>query len=273
MLSLLCVLCCALPGVAQDQVNSEYGYYYKGQLIILNPSERLVAIKKKEISVNEFIKEKGLKRDPLSERVALKRHNLGLYRLPVRKSKAATQVDLNMSIESILETAPQGSQPVFEQGQALLIPYDEVIVRFKEDTTLDQARENLEPYLKEQGIVGFRKHQKNIYILTINNPSKGRVYEVSQFLSQLDKVRFAEPNHIMIILDDPTNQPNQFNVISNIPVGKMTVLSKGEPVSPNQAYSSDLSIASAPTWHTIASMDFESSTFPPSGWIASWFIG
>ena len=28
MLSLLCVLCCALPGVAQDQVNSEYGYYY-----------------------------------------------------------------------------------------------------------------------------------------------------------------------------------------------------------------------------------------------------
>lgn len=273
MLSLLCVLCWALPGIAQDQINSKYGYYYKDQLITLNPSERLVAIKEIGIFVDEFIKEKGLKRDPLSERVALKRHNLGLYRLPVLKSKATTQVDLNMSIESILETASQGSQPVFEQGQALFIPYDEVIVGFKEDTTLDQARENLEPYLKEQGIVGFRKHQKNIYILTINNPSKGRVSEVSQFLAQLDKVQFAEPNHIIIILDNPTNQPNQFNGISNIPVGNMTVLSEGEPVSPNQAYSSDLSIASAPTWHTIASMDFESSTFPPSGWSLGWFTG
>ncbi len=182
--------------------SQKYGYYYKGQFVSLTASKRLIAIREIGVAFSPFVKAQGLKRHPLSNREPLKGLKIGLYSLPAPARKIDKRIDLSVKREDYVRTTGEEIQPVFEQGQSLLIPSDEVIVGFKEATSLDQARKYFAPYRKTQGINEIRKHRKNSYIVTIDNPSNGRVYQVSQFLSGLDGIRFAEPNHIMLSLDD-----------------------------------------------------------------------
>jgi hypothetical protein len=170
------------------------------------------------------------------------------------------------------ETTDAMIQPVFEQGQALLIPGDEIIVGFKKDTTFDQAQEYLDPYVAEQGMVDMREHRKNTYILRISSPSDGRVYRVCQFFATLDEIKFAEPNHIVVFLNDP-DYFDKFNKTDTLFREKIPLSVSGKPMSPREKLSPPTFASASPTWVTLASFDFEDPTFPPSGWEASWFDG
>jgi hypothetical protein len=184
--------------------NQKYGYYYKGTFISLTPSKQLIAISETGAAFGPFVEAQGLERHPLSIREPLRGLKLGLYRVPAPVRKTDKRIDLRVQMKEFARTTGEEIQPVFEQGQALLIPFNEVIVGFEAATSLEQARAYLAPYRKTQGIDEIRKHRKNSYIVTIDKPSNGRVYQVSQFLTGLDGIRFAEPNHIMLQLDEPS---------------------------------------------------------------------
>ncbi len=78
-----------------------------------------------------------------------------------------------------------------------------IIVGFSAATTLQQAQGFAAEQGAAQGIVEVRAHRANSFIMVVDNPANGRVYQVSQFLSGLDGVEFAEPNHIIV----PTREP------------------------------------------------------------------
>jgi len=126
--------------IAQNDIPSmpaksvEYGYYYKDSLIILNPSKSLLAIEDTGAngSLSAITRDQGLIRDPLSDRGSLKNKGLALYRMPAQaKRKITAQPNLTSTIQSFAQSTDRIIQPVFEQGPALLIPSDEVIVGFR----------------------------------------------------------------------------------------------------------------------------------------------
>ena len=119
---------------------------------------------------------------------------------PKRKKKEVGRLSPSSIINSRKSAGGYRIQPVFEQGGALMIPSDEIIVGFKPPATLNWAEHYLAPFRNTQGIIGIREHGEDTYILKIDNPSDGRSYQVSQFLSRLSQVVFAEPNHIVIML-------------------------------------------------------------------------
>ena len=188
------------PTIKDQANNTTFSYYYNGRIIQLQASKNLVAIEDKGATFSAFINNYGLNRDPLSDRDPLKKNGLTLYRRPAIKSKTTQQATLSLEIETLAQTTDQVIQPVFEQGQALLIPSSEVIVGFSQDISLSEARTYFQQYLDDQGIIDITIHRKNTYILKIDNPSNGRVYKVCQFLSQLGGIDFAEPNHLVVPL-------------------------------------------------------------------------
>jgi len=180
-----------------------YGYYYRGELVVLTASQQLVAVSEAGTAFRSFVSAQRLERDPLSDDLGLQARGLGLYRLSPAATEAAQRVDLQAELLRFAQTTPEEIQPVFEQGQALLIPANEIIVGFTAATTLEQARAFAAGQREAQGIVDVRAHRANSYIMVIDNPANGRVYVVSQFLAGLDEVAFAEPNHIVVPIEAP----------------------------------------------------------------------
>jgi subtilisin family serine protease/subtilase family serine protease len=269
--------------IAQNDIPSmpaksvEYGYYYKDSLIILNPSKSLLAIEDTGTngSFSALTSDQGLIRDPLSDRESLKNKGLTLYRMPAQaKGEITAQPNLTSTIQSFAQSTDRVIQPVFEQGPALLIPSDEVIVGFKETTSLSDARKYLTAHLDEEDVIELREHRTNTFILKIDSSSNGRVYVVSQSLAGLTKVSFAEPNHIVVMLGDQGSSRMELPQIT----GEMIVMSSGPSQASRDLYEPDAYLtedmsATAPDWTTLAALDFESGAFPPAGWQASWFIG
>ncbi len=238
------------PGTTTS-ASSKYGYYYKGQYIPLNPSKELIVISEAGVTFSPFARTQGLERDYLSDRKQLKDSKLGLYRLPTPTSKTERRMSLRPQMEHFALSAGEEIQPVFEQGQSLLIPSNEVIVRFKGTLTIAQVRTYFEPYQKTQGIVEVIAHRKNTYVLRIDNPSNGRVYQVCQFLIGLDEIDFAEPNHIVILLDVP--------IIPILPNGAPTGGYQGGGGGGNSTRNSTV------TWEVLENENFEGTSIP-SGW-------
>lgn len=89
-------------------------------------------------------------------------------------------------------------QPVFEQGSALLIPSDEIIIGFRETLSLAEAEEAIASHKQSQGIIEVRQARPGPFVLKINNAGDGRCYRVSQVLTGLDSIAYAEPNHIVV---------------------------------------------------------------------------
>jgi hypothetical protein len=223
--------------IAQNDIPSmpaksvEYGYYYKARLIILNPSKSLLAIEDTGTngSLSALTSDQGLIRDPLSDRELLKNKGLALYRM----------------------------------GPALLIPSDEVIVGFKETTSLSDARKYLTAHLDEEDVIELREHRTNTFILKISRSSNGRVYVVSQSLAGLSEVSFAEPNHIVVMLGDQGSSRMELPQIT----GDMIVMSSGPSQASRDLYEPDAYLtediaATAPDWTTLAALDFELSRLP-----------
>jgi opacity protein-like surface antigen len=226
----------------------EYGYYYKGKLITMTASKRLIAISTTGSAFKDFVNKQQLQRNPLSDRPELIKFNLSLYEVPAPKRKTDKRIDLHAQMKRFVTTTGEEVQPVFEQGQALLIPSNQVIVGFKSATILEEAQDYLAQYRETQGIVHIKSHRKKSFIITIDNPANGRVYLVSQFLAGLEDVRFAEPNHIVVHLDDPGLQS-----IFHFP--KKHLNKKDGGVKHN----------SPVTWTNLLSEDCEGTTLP-NGW-------
>ena len=251
-----------VPIPAGQEARPKYGYYYKGKFISLSASKRLVAISEAGVAFGAFVRAQGLTRDPLSERAPLKKRNLGLYSLPIPKTKTEERIDLQAQMENFFKTTHEEIQPVFEQGQALLIPSDEVIVAFKEATNFAQAQSYLEPYRKTQGILEVREHLKNTYVLRIDNPAKGRVYQVCQSLGQLDEIDFAEPNHIVVFLYEPRVP---------MPPGELARVLRGREEEPKSGRESEVlsesfyETRSSVGWTVLIDESFEGASLP-AGW-------
>jgi hypothetical protein len=269
----LCVCLIGAPGLTQnkrvdypdgqEETGLHYGYYYKGKLVTLNLSTQLIAVEEKGASLDTFVQNNNLKPHSLSNHPALTKHGMRLYRLPADTNKTAGSPDVSRQIRTWNQTSGQVVQPVFEQGTALLIPSDEVILGFKEYSTLDEARRYVSPYMDSWGIIDLRTHRKNTFILRINNPADGRVYEVCQFLSQFDEIQFAEPNHIVVMRykSDTKAWPN--------PAADLNFDKYPDPSSAQLRSvtlpSQDFSILAPVGWTTLIDESFE-GTGLPSGW-------
>ena len=191
----------------------------------------------------------------------MKKRGLGLYRLPAEKSESAARIDLTAELNVFEAATDEVIQPVFEQGPALLIPSDEVIVGFKTDTSLDQAREYVAPYADTHGIVDVRDHRKNTFILRISRPSNGRVYDVCQFLSGLSEIGFAEPNHIILMLPErDVFKPSDGELMDQLPY-----LEEGSSVEEKSDDSPVSMYSSAVGWTTLVQENFEGASLP-AGW-------
>jgi len=261
---------------------SVFSYYYDGKLVSLSPSKSIVAISEKGVGAKAFADERKLRRDSLSDLAPLKERKLGLYRLPASNEKADATVKPAAVMRQFREGDGGETQPVFEQGQALLIPSDEIIVRFKEDTDLVAANRRLTPHKQRQGISGVRKHRRNTFIVTITRPSDGRVFEVSRFFSTMDGVDFAEPNHTVVFLPTPNLPRPTFDAIrerqKNANEDSGTAGQEKAPSSaaksPKRLEHSDSrpsASATRPTvfcWKTLIQEDFEAENLPPN-----WTIG
>ncbi|MBW1734901.1 MAG: S8 family serine peptidase [Deltaproteobacteria bacterium] len=252
-----------------DNPCSRYAYYYKDRLIVLSASKTLIAVEETGVSFSAFVNSNRLKRDPLSDEALLRNRNLGLYRLPVAGKGAADPSAFNAWMETVAETTRHVIQPVFEQGDALMIPSDEAIVRLKEAISLGQAREYFESHRSGHGISVVREARNSTYILKIQNPSNGRVYKVCQSLSKLDRVSFAEPNHVILM----RSHLNPIIKADNPWKGAPVVSPKEGMMPTEQALSSAIQPLIAPEWNILATIDCESPTFPPSDWILGWYLG
>ena len=227
-----------------------------------------------EFSPDE-IQQNWLTRDPSSDHETLKSARAVLYRQRPPKTKTHRPPNLVDQLPMLVERPNGIVQPVFEQGMALLIPSEEVIVGFGDVTTLAEAIAYLEPHRARLGILDVEHHRKNSFILTIRNPSHGRCYAVCRSLARLDAIAFAEPNHIVVVLDE-TSDPYRIDWVP-----EQASLEFGVPqepsVEPEGASAGTAPLAGAatatPSWTTIASIDCESSTFPPTDWQLGIFGG
>lgn len=262
----------------ENRAVGRYAYYYEGGIIELHPSNRFIAVQEGEEVLSNWIRANNFKRHPYSDRPGLKSLGLALYRQPPLKSKTDRPLNLPDHVQALAEKATGTVQPVFEQGEALLIPSGEVIVGFNETTVLADARGYLTPYMARLGIINVKHHRKSSFIIAIRSPSNGRCYDACRFLADLDRIAFAEPNHIVIRLDPMTDAYR----IDLVPAEAM-ITSDQEGASPSaeglqsgpEAMNASPPIIrhNSPSWATIASIDCESATFPPSGWLVAYFTG
>jgi len=240
----------------------EYSYYYKGRLVTLNLSRQLIAIKKKKSLGIKFMKEFNLARSSLSDQKDLKHQGYILYHLQPSKTETQNHTDFRAQLSAI-RTAIEGEvQPVFEQGPALLMPSDEIVIGLREDSTLELAREFFAPYMDSHGILAIRAHRKNTFILQIDNPSDGRIYPLSRFFSQLDEIHFAEPNHI-IIMRPRSERSLQHKADFS---GKRILKEKGPVLEKNTGEQALAQVAATPVgWTALVDESFETEFLPP-GW-------
>ena len=269
----LSALLCSLsfffvPGTVIAQTLDSYEYSYEGKVVTLRPSTRLVALEDRTDFLDEEIKLHDLERDPRSEHPALRSRGLALYRLPAKKSRPGEPSKLIDQICALAATGAVRTQPVFEQGPALLIPSDEIIVGFREPTDLQKALEHFAPHGPGLGILSARPHRTDTFILTIDNPSDGRCYAVCRALAELGPISFAEPNHTVIMLD-ATWDSLRIESVSE----EAMIPSDSPIIAPDDEQPGGGPPEAPPSWVTIASIDCESATFPPTDWQLGWFSG
>lgn len=248
----------------------DYAYYYKGELVVLNPSTTLIAIEDtgSNGSSSDFASTKNLKKDSLSENSVLKKKGVAIYRKAINKKDKSEQSSMASTLQSFSEATNQIIQPVFEQGTTILIPSDEIIVGFKNISSISEAREYLEANIDEKDIIELREHRKNTFILKIDKPTNGRVYSVCQFLTGLGEISFAEPNHIVVMQTEQGSMKES----SPLPLGEMDVIESDNSITIDDLDNPpfypfyDLPPGSTPQWTTIATLDFEEPTYPSAGW-------
>lgn len=183
---------------------ARYGYFHQGQFVTLNRSDLLIGLPSVHAG-KQFAAQFGLQRDPLSDRAVIQQSGVALYQAPATKDKFARQ----RAVSSLLTHGPKGAtvgtQPVFDQGGALMIPGDEVLVGFAVPVSLAEARAALAPYAERLGLGEVRAHDASTVIVKIANPGDGRAFLVAQALAQTPGFLYAEPN-LYVLMRSESNQ-------------------------------------------------------------------
>ncbi|MEA1922944.1 MAG: S8 family serine peptidase [Pseudomonadota bacterium] len=261
------LLCSNVGWAAPLETGSHYHYFYGDKKIVLHSSPNLLVVDSDKSSkgLNEkALKQIGVVLDPLSKQAALRDNGLKLYRrvsqpTGVREKSLKSLVEKKFSAENVVH------QPVFEQGQALLIPSAEIIVGFSSADTIARQREILSSLIKVLGISKLKELGGKSLLVTIYNPGDGRCYQVCHELAQVSGVTFAEPNHLVIMLDEH----DQLELVADIKIEtdpeKLTDLDVYHHESlPRQTNSgNDLQRNG---WQLLAGLDAEDEKYPPPGW-------
>ncbi len=252
----------------------KYSYYHQDELIVLKPSPRLIVLPSDEITMSEFLGDRRIHRDRLSDSSALRERGIAVYRIPVSKGQTPEPAMSPALIEIFIHNTGKVSQPVFEQGASVLIPADEVIVGLDGIASLDQAVAFLGPNMDNLGIVAMRAHRPNTFIVTIQPAGNGRAFDIARALSARKEVTFAEPNFIVISrngLYSPAPAARTIPTARPVPeVAALPAETWRETEAPFTTVTT--SGAGAVEWVTIASLDFESPDLP-YGWSSVYYLG
>ncbi len=259
------------PAFSLSQVESNtYSYTFKGEEVRLNPSKNLLVIqsttRSKGVRPEALFKKTSLQRNSLSDRAMLIKRGITLLQLPEQGITAKGHQETRESVRKTAEEKSFHYQPVFEQGAALFIPTNEIMIDFTTQVSIVEAQQILAPYMEKLGISNISKNGNSGFLLTIDKPSNGRCFTVSNHLNKLETVDFAEPNHLVIMLDDQTHIDfdNQGVFVDDMNE-LMNLQSIDQPTNlnvPNQGNRSDL----APNWQVVTSLNGEENSFPPNNW-------
>lgn len=264
VLGLLLVGVTARGGLAQSPGASEpYSYYHNGKLVVLTPSPSLIAVSEAGQEFSGFVSGQGLIRDPRSEQAVLRARHLGLYTVPVSQQTVGLQQDLIAQARAFTARTREEVQPVFEQGQALLIPSDELIVSLPEAADAGEAKEFLTSQEPALGIAEVRQVREGTFVVQIEDASYGAVYAACRQLAQLDGVEFAEPNHIVVMLGPVTAPEGVRRYLDTLTKGGprrgARSRDEGRAVTPVASASHSVS------WDVLVDESFEGGSLP-AGW-------
>lgn len=257
---------------ARAESSSRYHYFYSDKKIVLHPSPHLLVVDSSRAtkSLNEKALEKvGLVLDQFSQEAILRDKGLKLYRRKPQSAKVKGQ-SLKSLLKKQLSSENLITQPVFEQGQALLIPTAEIIVGFKDDLESAQQREILAPLMKASGIIKTENIDRKSLLLTIDNPGDGRCYQVCEALIRIPAIKFAEPNHLVIMLNEHNNLESATKIKIAVDPEKLTSLSPLKeklpyPIKTHENKSAGKNLAEN-GWQVLAGLDAEAEEYPPPGW-------
>ena len=246
---------------------ADYQYVYGSKMVILHSSPHLLIVDSSNNakSLNEKdLQQVGLILDPLSYKTGLRDNGLKLYRR-ARLPAGSREKSLKSLVQKQFTDGDVITQPVFEEGQALLIPTAEIIVGFDNAEMIDRQRELLSSIIEAQGINNLKGLGNKSLLLTIDNPGDGRCYQVCRKLSKIPGVSFAEPNHLVVMLDEHDNQEPITDVKIAIDPEKLTSLSP----PPTKSLTPKNDSENRPQengWKLLAGLDAEEENYPPPGW-------
>jgi subtilisin family serine protease len=152
---------------------------------------------------------------------------------------------------------------VFEQGGALLIPSDEVIVGLAQSADLQAARALLKPRAERLGIRDTRVHRRSTFVVTIERPGDGRAFAVARELVRLAGVVFAEPNFVVVPLDERRDRelPPALSDQLQKPRGQASKTGPQSSAPSGGPRQTHASVA----WTVLVDEDFEGAALP-AGW-------
>lgn len=268
--TLLCLalMLCSVGAWASEPVDdgtARYSYYYEGELIVLQPSEGVIALQEPVVAgPSALVQRQQWRRDPLSDRYPVKVNDFNLYRFPRIEGKQAALTGSHIA-SAFAGAREEGvvAQPVFELGGAIKIPSDEVIVSFKGETSLEKVKRFLNALDPKLGLGEVRHLRKNAFIVKIADSADGRAFAVSRSLSVLPGVSYAEPNCIILFLDREADRPFPS---AALPSGSWLTGEKPlTALGPPAPVSDEPMLSAPPGWTTLLSEGFEGDTVG-AGW-------
>ncbi|MFN3653022.1 MAG: S8 family serine peptidase [Armatimonadota bacterium] len=241
---------------ARSRQPAPYSYYYGGSLVTLKPSERFVAVRDRGASTRQFAAQASLQAHALSSRAGFRSRGYAIYALPPQPKGGAPS-----AASAVLQAgarAAQEVQPVFPDGEFLLVPTDEALVGFKAPISLRDARKYL---LGRRGTVSVTAHLDHSFLVRVNQPGNGRIFSVARTLSALPKIRYAEPNFISQRTTAQEVMPGAAPTSGVDPTPRPA----DGPLqgAPGAAGMEPVRGTALPSWTTVVSADFESN---PAGW-------
>ncbi|MBP7148905.1 MAG: hypothetical protein KBD01_15340, partial [Acidobacteria bacterium] len=186
-----------------------FWYVHAGAPVRLAPSPRYAAA----LVSDELARQLPLRPpagwvvDPRGQRQDLAARGLNLFRLPLAAPVKGLEPNTTRGSWTDGLAAGLEAEPVFECGNTLAVPLDEVLVAFAPGTTPLQARRAIRGQRGRLGIRQVRRLRGATFLVTIERAAAGRALESSRTLAALPRVLWAEPNFARIVLETPAEVP------------------------------------------------------------------
>lgn len=244
----------ATPPKSPSVNDPEYSYFYEGSRVVKQASPRMLA-------VPDGVSDSAWRRQAVSDRPELRARALAI--VDVRGGATKGQPHTNDAAQVLRALKERGivAQPVFDDGDFLAIPGNEIIVGFERVLSLEEAYATLGALRVGQGVLGGRVLFGSTMVFEIARPAGGRAFEVSRALSGLSGVRYAEPNLIRV------RAPRAH--WDEVPAGKTPPSPLGTPLGPPQSSAAPLANGETPlappSWTTVFTDGFEAGTLFSGG--------